>query len=603
MANYIPVLTGSGDDTIDLFHGFGGWSIAAKKVGLWIKWALNHDEHKVRVHAENFPETTHHQADVRHTDPKQHPRTRIFLGSPACDDFTQAKTHKTKLLHEQQMRLFYEDEREREKAIAERQKRATMWNVIDFIAAHRYQIGAIENVVDVHRWGMFDEWVNDLRNLGYNYKMLYLNSMFFHDLNGVEGIPPAPQSRDRWYCVFWRKGTPAPDLEFRPLAPCPNCGRDVRAVQIWKNPERQYGKYGIKTGSYYYGCPTCTEKYNGRLRPLPLHPYYYCGLNALDLSIPIQRVADFKKPISANSRARIAAGLQMFGGDPYLMNGNMWKYRSALLSPTFTQTTGHHQFIVIPPMILNHTRCHPATSSLDEMPTQTGTRTLAAVMPTAFISALDPGDNHETRVRCMLDALPTQTCWKNQTALAALPVLIELGHSNSERSGKVQSAVDVWPTQTIKNTLGVFWPTWFVELYGGGTVRSTFDEAQTVTAGGGKHGLVIPPFVTTYNGNSVYAGMNDPLPTATRNERYGLVFPTPQSVEVDDCYYRTLRSIYEVQVEHGAKSNRSEIGRVMGFPDEFQFFGTVDQVTEGFGGAITPGKGSWIVKRIAKVLD
>lgn len=599
--NYIPVLTRSGDDAIDLFHGFGGWSEAAQLNGLFVRWALNHDQHKVDVHSANFPKTTHHRADVKETDPKQHPRTRIFLGSPCCDDFSQAKTHKTKLKHEAQMRLFFEDEREREKAIAERQKRATMWNVIDFVACHCYQIGVIENVVDVHRWSMFDEWVTELRNLGYNLKMLYLNSMFFHSLNGVTNCPPAPQSRDRWYCVFWRKGTPEPDLDFRPLAPCPNCG-DVRAIQVWKNPKRQYGKYGIDHGSYYYGCPTCIEKYKGRPRLLPIHPYYYCGLNAIDFSIPIQRVGEFKKPISPNTRARIEAGLRKYGGDAFLMNGNWWKYKSALLEPTFTQTTNRHLWVVVPPMILNHLQGPKLSSSLDELPTQTGSRTLATAIPTAFISALDPGDDHESRVKGMLDPLPTQTGWKNQHALAAVPVLIDLSYAHRGNENKVRLGAEAYPTQTTADTLGVFWPPWLVELYHHGEMRPTTDPVQTVTAGGGKAGVVIPPFIATYNGgHSVLAGMNDAMPTATTNERHGLTIP--ENFSVDDCYYRTLRSKYEVKGEHGETILRSEIGRVMGFPQEFIFFGTTDEVTEGFGGAVTPGKGSWIVERIRRVLD
>lgn len=628
--NYIRVLTKSGDDTIDLFHGFGGWSIAAQVAGLFVKWALNHDEHKVKVHSENFPKTIHHQADVHHTDPKQHPRTRVFLGSPCCDDFSQAKTHKTKLEHEAQMRLFSEDEKEREKAIAERQKRATMWNVWDFARTHQYQIGAIENVVDVHRWGGFSEWVREMKNLDYEYKMLYFNSMFFHELNGVTGLPAAPQSRDRWYCVFWKKGTPAPDLDFSPLAPCPNCG-NVRAVQVWKNPKRQYGKYGIKGGSYYYGCPNCLEKYSTKgwkpvsknqyqlpgldpdtgnytvadgVRPLPVHPYYYAGINAIDFSIPIQRIGDFEKPISPNTRARVAVGLERFGSDPFLMNGNWWKYKSALLSPSFTQTTNRHLWVVIPPFILKESHgSDDVRSSLDELYTQTGSRSLAFVLPNSLISVLDPGDEPENRARSILDVFPTQTGWKNHQAVSALPVLIDLAHSSkhNEDERRVWSGADTWPTQTTADTLGVFWPAWIVELYGNGTIRSTFDPANTATAGGGKHGLAIPPFVATYNGNPVYARMEDELPTATTNERHGLAIP--ENLSVDDCYYRTLRSIYKTKGSNGISILKSEIGRVMGFPDWFRFFGTTDEVTEGFGGAVTPGKGSWIVDRIRRVLD
>ena len=56
--------------------------------------------------------------------------------------------------------------------------------------------------------------------LGYCHKVLYLNSMFF----GV------PQSRDRAYWVFWDKSLPAPDLDYRPVARCQRCDKDVEAL-------------------------------------------------------------------------------------------------------------------------------------------------------------------------------------------------------------------------------------------------------------------------------------------------------------------------------------------------------------------------------------
>lgn len=599
--HYIRTLHKSGDKVIDLFHGFGGFSIAAEMNGLSVVWALNHDEHKVRVHSENFPNTIHVQEDVKHTNPRQHPRTNIFLGSPCCTDFSQAKTHKTKLLHEQQMRMFAEDEKQREKAIAERQKRATMWSVIDFAAVHKYDAMVIENVVEVHRWGDYNKWVTDLKNLGYNLKMLYFNSMFFHELNDCVG-DPAPQSRDRWFCVATRTGIPLPELDFRPLAPCPNCG-DVRARQIWKNPNRQYGKYGIEHGSYYYGCPTCVEPYKNGVRPLPLHPYYYCGLNAIDFTIPIQRIGDFKKPISQNTRARVQVGLDRFAGDPFMMNGNMWKYRSALLGPAFTQTTQRHQWVVIPPFFINNSHSEAKLHvSLAPAPAQTGSRTMTVVVPHSFISALDPSDIGQSRTKSVFEPIPTQTGWKNQQAIAAVPVLIDLAHSKIRHENRVRPGSDTWPTQTTEDTLGVFWPTWLVELYGNGNVRSSFDPTNAATAGGGKTGVLIPPFVATYNGgHPVYAGMNDALPTATANERHGLTIP--QNLTVDDCYYRTLRSKYEVAGEYGAVTLQSEIGRVMGFPNRFIFFGTVDDVTEGFGGAVTPAKVGWIIKQVKKVLN
>ena len=47
-----------------------------------------------------------------------------------------------------------------------------------------------------------------------------------------------PQSRDRVYFVFWKKGNREPDLAFTPRSWCPSCGVDVEGVQTYKKPAK-----------------------------------------------------------------------------------------------------------------------------------------------------------------------------------------------------------------------------------------------------------------------------------------------------------------------------------------------------------------------------
>ena len=79
-----------------------------------------------------------------------------------------------------------------------------------------------------YRW-----WLKQFELLGYNHKVLYLNSMFF----GVG------QSRDRGYWVFWDKKLPTPDLEHRPESWCDRCqtivaGRAGRGRPASRRPGR-----------------------------------------------------------------------------------------------------------------------------------------------------------------------------------------------------------------------------------------------------------------------------------------------------------------------------------------------------------------------------
>jgi DNA (cytosine-5)-methyltransferase 1 len=60
----------------------------------------------------------------------------------------------------------------------------------------------VENVVDARQWVMYDAWLHAMDLLGYEWREVFFNSMFAH---------PTPQSRDRMYVVFWKKGNRAPE--------------------------------------------------------------------------------------------------------------------------------------------------------------------------------------------------------------------------------------------------------------------------------------------------------------------------------------------------------------------------------------------------------
>ena len=141
---------------------------------------------------------------------------------------------------------------------AEERSRATMWDVPRFAEVHRYNAIVVENVVDARQWVNWTAWLLAMRQLGYEYKTVFLNSMFAH---------PTPQSRDRMYVVFWRKGNKAPDLDIRPAAWCDRCGKDVEALQTWKAGKR-FGRYRQQ---YVYSCPHCRAV---------VEPYYYCAASA-----------------------------------------------------------------------------------------------------------------------------------------------------------------------------------------------------------------------------------------------------------------------------------------------------------------------------------
>src|SRR5260370_208271 len=111
---------------------------------------------------------------------------------------------------------------------------------------------------------------------------------------------PTPQSRDRMYFVAWKRGNRKPDLKITPRAFCPHCNQDQDAVQSWKQPARPWGKYG-RQGQYLYRCTACARE---------VTPYYYAAVNAIDWSLPAQKIGERKKPLKPKTIQRIARGLQ-----------------------------------------------------------------------------------------------------------------------------------------------------------------------------------------------------------------------------------------------------------------------------------------------------
>ena len=274
----------------DLFCGAGGSSLGASQAGVRVMQALNHWPRAIEIHSANFPDARHECADVSQVDPRRYHPTDILIGSPECTNHSLASGKRRKGLGQ---RDFFTAPPN----AADERSRATMWDMVRFAEAHRYELILTENVCDVVGWELFDAWLGAMSALGYDFRIVSLNSMFAW---------PTPQSRDRAYIVLWRRGNPAPDLDIRPLASCPAHGV-VEAVQMWKpaalrrSPRNPVGKYRQQ---YVYGCPSCRTA---------IEPYYYAALNAIDWSLPGTRIGDRSRPLEPRTVARIQKGLDRYG--------------------------------------------------------------------------------------------------------------------------------------------------------------------------------------------------------------------------------------------------------------------------------------------------
>lgn len=278
----------------DLFCGAGGSSTGATQVpGVTVRVASNHWNLAVETHNENHPDADHICADLSQIDPRLFPRTDILWASPECTNHSVARGVKRA---DAQPDLF--DEILPSEA-AER-SRATMWDVVRFAERHHYRAVLVENVVDAWHWPPFQAWLAAMDSLGYSHQLVFLNSMHA-SANGA----PAPQSRDRMYVCFWRKGDRKPNLEKmqRPAATCSKCG-PVRAMQSFKNPDRpRWGRY---RSQYVYRCPNVT------CRNEIVEPNWLPASSIIDWSIQGQRIGDRARPLAPKTLARIQTGIDRY---------------------------------------------------------------------------------------------------------------------------------------------------------------------------------------------------------------------------------------------------------------------------------------------------
>lgn len=323
----------------DMFCGAGGSSLGAELAGGRMRLGLNHWERAIETHSANFEHADHDCADVSLADPRRYPATDILMASPECTNHSLAKGAQRR--KPQAASLFSDGpagDAEQDKS------RATMWDVVRFAEAmltrgKPYKAIVVENVVDAFKWGadddgqLFAAWLNAMDALGYEHEIVWQNSMFAH----VEGIGLVPQSRDRMYPVFWRKGMRRPNLRFEPISWCPSCAKVVGGQQTWKKPgERLWGRYGPQ---YFYSCPECRGTVLPGAAP---------AASIIDSSLPAQVIGERARPLAPKTRERIKRGLERLAREPFAIRLMQSGAPKPLTLPLVTCTARHDMAMVMP---------------------------------------------------------------------------------------------------------------------------------------------------------------------------------------------------------------------------------------------------------------
>ena len=344
----------------DHFCGAGGNTTGALLVeDVEVVHAANHSILAINTHSSNYPSVEHTCGDIPSMEPKRYPSADVLITTPSCSARSYARGRPKDDPH-----LFKPGDGLDEKS------RATMDEVARWADARRdqgrpYKAIVVENVPQLVDWcepvesghhkkctcgATFRRWLRDVTNLGYEHRKVFLNSAFF---------PPTPQSRDRIYVVFWRKGQPKPNLDFAPICWCNECQTLVNGIQTPKvhlkkptSVEQAWGPHDTVWGwysrQYFYACPRCAHRVAPAITPAitAIEP----GHNAIKIG---ERAEHGLSPLTTGTMARIQRGLDGLPERPFviplhhLQGGGDRKPRAIETDVLETMTAQHRSGLVV----------------------------------------------------------------------------------------------------------------------------------------------------------------------------------------------------------------------------------------------------------------
>jgi DNA (cytosine-5)-methyltransferase 1 len=510
---------------------------------------------------------------------------------------------------------------------ADERSRALMWDVPRYLAGMQRRgkpvlAGVVENVVDVRAWCDWGEWVDSIRKLGYKTRLIALNSMHAQSVNA----PRAPQSRDRLYLAYWHESLRRdPDWNrwLRPAAWCPDCCEWVKAVQSFKKPGADMGRYRAQ---YVYRCPQV------KCRNRIVEPEFTPAWAAIDWTLRGERIGDRAKPLAPKTLARIAAGIKEHARPITLeAAGNTFERRPGVRAwgvdePLTTFTTTQTRAVATPPLLIpveGRDGTSPARPVTDQMRTQTGRHETGLAVPPFLMRHYTPRGREAQMTTAVDRPSPTLTA-STTPAMVTPPMLVPAGGTWNDTPSSVG---DVMRTRTTRDTEGVLIPPFIAELRGGHSDHRSVDATlATVTASGNHHGLVVPNggMVMRNNGSRGDGGehctsLDDVMRTLTTAGHQSLVtwydlfqydtgtirslleaLPTQTTVQgdavlsgvglpaVEDCEFRMLTP--------------EEVGRGMAFVDGYVVLGNQRERVRQYGNAVTPPVSEVIVSALVECI-
>ncbi len=548
----------------DLFCGAGGTSTgllnAVKELGYELDLlAVNHWDIAIATHSANHETSRHLCQSIDTINPQDvipGKRLNLLLASPECTHHSNARGGKPR----------------------SDQKRADAWLLMRWIEKLYVENIIIENVKEFVNWGplnakglpdkrhlgkYFNQFVDALR-INYSVEWRVLNCADYGDAT----------TRERFFLIARRNGK---KINF----PEPSHASRKIIAEAKSQPGLFQDKSTLKS--------------------------WRTAREIIDWDLEGKSIFNRKKPLSENTMRRIFAGLFKYSLNDFLVNLKDTDRRCRSINePCFTQTTCNHQSLVsVEPFLVQFfgekNGQKPRVSDTDKpLWTVTAQGRMALAEP-YLVNLSHTANKDESMCKDLKNPLNT-ICGKAMLGLIE-PFLVKYygGHdaqtvnepiptitANFEhyglaepyflpnegffRGNQPRSIDEPVPTVTSRGVGSLVEPYIVPCAYGSknGDDRSYEIGEPLKTVTGSNTFALIEPFLVKFNTGSDAVSVDDPVPTITTKDRFGLCIP--QIGAVIDIRFRMLQP--------------HELAAAMSFPKTYQFVGNREHKVKQIGNAV-----------------
>jgi len=579
--------------SVDLFCGAGGASeglrLALAEIGTPLhQAAINHWDLAIESHAANHPGVMHYCDDLEKINPRDvvTGHLRLLVGAPPCTHFSNARGGKPR----------------------DEQQRATPRFILRWVRALLPDDILLENVPEFRTWGplhrnhpdpamnnkaiasrkgeYFRKFVRDIESYGYQVQWRVLCAADYGD----------PTSRQRLF-IRARRGS-------KPIVwPKPTYAAKPRGGQRpWRTAREiiNWDKQGRSIFSPVFG---------------PQKNRY----------------------LVTNTMRRIFVGLQKHSGLAFVIGQQSGAIPRAVTQPLPTIATAGKISVVQPHLVMLYSS-NAARSTDLPLPTVTAQGGHIGVAQPILVGVGGPAGQHAAR--------STNTPFPSQTSIAnfaiAEPVLVEF-HNGSRGHERTRALNQPLPTQDTSNRFGFAKPVLMTSEHRGYTfnVDAPFPTITSADAWNVAEPCIVPcnhgagdmrahsvgapmpaitsvdawgmaaPWFTVFNGTGLSAAVDNPLPTITSHERFGVNQPhvmqpadffVPDRVDVPEAFGLFAQYVVKTTIGYGLLVSDGTgqfalldiLFRMLEWPElaaahsfvNYQFRGTRDEVVKQIGNSV-----------------